>query len=221
MARLLRVTRLDPRFDVSRPSRLCRRVRDSRAGCCKGGMVMRDETLATHQADEADVRALVRQLEDSWNANDGHGYASAFTVDCDYIVFDGTYLKGRLANADHHDALFRSVLRDTRLAFENVTVRFVAPTVAIMHGYGSVMMPWQATVVSRRRSVQTYVVVREDDAWRITAFQNSRVRPLAVPRGWALRLLLLFIRLRTAVATPPTTRTSTPGVRVSGCLESS
>jgi uncharacterized protein (TIGR02246 family) len=161
---------------------------------------MREAPLDTRQADETAIRALVRHLEDSWNANDGHRYAAAFTEDCDYIAFDGTYLKGRQANAAHHQALFESVLRQTRLTFENVTVRFVAPTVAIMHGYGSVLMPWQATVTPRRLSLQTYVIVREGDTWRIAAFQNSRVRPLAVPKGVALRLLLWFFRARTALA---------------------
>lgn len=161
---------------------------------------MGEYPLDTRLADEAAIRALVQHLEDSWNANDGHRYAAAFTEDCDYVAFDGTYLKGRRANADHHQALFESVLRDTRLTFENVTIRFVAPTVAIMHGYGSVMMPWQATVTPSRRSLQTYVVVREGDTWRIAAFQNSRVRPMAAPKGLALRMLLLFFRVRTALA---------------------
>jgi uncharacterized protein (TIGR02246 family) len=155
--------------------------------------------FATHD-DETTVRALTTHLEHSWNANDGFQYASVFTEDSDYIAFDGTHLKGRRANAEHHDRLFRSVLAGSRLMFDGVTVRFLAPTVALMHGDGSVMMPWQATIAPSRRSRQTYVVVKESDTWRIAAFQNVRVRPLAVPRGLGLRVLLAFFRLRTAVA---------------------
>ncbi len=156
-------------------------------------------SIATRHEEE--VRALVRHLEDTWNRNDGLSYAALFTGDCDYIAFDGTYLKGREANAEHHQRLFDSVLRGSRLKFTRVAVRFLSPDVALMHGDGSVMMPWQSTVVPARRSLQTYVVVKEEDGWRIAAFQNVRVRPLRMPRGIALNILLTLFRLRTALST--------------------
>lgn len=155
-------------------------------------------TVAPH-VDEPSVRALVPHLEAAWNRNDGAAYASVFTDDCDYIAFDGTHLRGREANAEHHARLFASVLHGSTLRYDNVVVRFLAPTVAVMHANGSVLMPWQTTVSPRRRSLQTYVVVNTGSAWRIAAFQNVRVRPLVVPRGFALKVLLGFFRLRTAL----------------------
>jgi uncharacterized protein (TIGR02246 family) len=149
-------------------------------------------------ADERRIRDLTQQLAEAWNRNDGAAYAAAFTEDCDYVAFDGTHLRGREQNARHHDRLFDGVLRGTRLVYEDVSVRFLTPDVAVMHGYGSVLMPWQSTVPRSRRSIQTYVVVKQDGAWRIAAFHNTRVRPL--PTGFVLRLITLMIRARAAVS---------------------
>lgn len=161
---------------------------------------MQQEHAPVDPSHEHAVRELVRHLEDSWNRNDGAAYASVFMDDSDYIAFDGTHLKGHGANAEHHQRLFDSVLRGSRLKFEHVKVRFLTATVALMHGDGAVLMPWHSEIVPRRRSLQTFVVVKEEDVWRIAAFHNVRVRPLSLPRGLALRLILAFFRLRTVLA---------------------
>lgn len=61
-------------------------------------------------------------------------------------------------------------------------------------------MPWQSAAARRRRSLQTYVVVRNDDGWRIAAFQSVAVRPLRIRRGLALRLRRALVKLRTVLA---------------------
>lgn len=154
----------------------------------------------TEPLDEQAIRALTRYLEEAWNRGDGFSYAALFTEDCDYIAFDGAHLTGRPANAKHHDILFDSVLYGSRLRLTGVTVRFITSELALMHADGSVSMPWQSPDAPKRRSLHTYVVVRNDDGWRIAAFQSARVRPLSVPRGFALKLLRGFVRLRTLFA---------------------
>jgi len=150
--------------------------------------------------EERAIRDLPRHLAESWNRHDGTAYAAVFTEDSDYIAFDGTHLKGRKQNADHHQRIFDTVLRGTRLVYENVSVRFLTPDVAVMHGEGSVLMPWHATVTAGRRSIQTYVVVRQGGVWRIAAFQNARVRPMRLPKGFTLKLIMLMFRLRIALS---------------------
>lgn len=166
------------------------------------------QTAAQDGADAQAIRDLTQQLAEAWNRHDGEAYAALFTEDCDYITFDGNHLKGRQQNARHHQRAFDTVLRGTRLLFEgDPAVRFLAPDVAVMHGMGSVLMPWHRAVAPHRRSLQTYVVVRRQGVWRIAAFHNTRVRPLHLPQGLALRLILLAMRLRTALAGGPAMRT--------------
>jgi uncharacterized protein (TIGR02246 family) len=153
-----------------------------------------------HAADEEAIVGLTRHLADTWTRHDAEAYASVFTPDSDYIAFDGTHLKGREANARHHARLFDSVLRGSRMVYENVAVRFLTADVAVMHGMGTVLLPWQREVTPGRRSLQTYVVVRQEGAWRIAAFHNVRVRPMRLPTGVGLRLVVLAMRARAALA---------------------
>src|SRR5690606_28630403 len=136
----------------------------------------------------------------AWNRGDAFSYAALFAADCDYVAFDGTRLSGRAANAKHHEQLFDSVLYGSRLTLAGVTVRFITSDLALMHADASVSMPWESADAPRRRSLHTYVVVRNDDGWRIAAFQAVRIRPLSVPTGLWLRLLRMLIRIRTALA---------------------
>jgi uncharacterized protein (TIGR02246 family) len=152
-------------------------------------------------ADTAALAGLVRAMAEAWDRGDGAGYARLFAEDSDYVAFDGMHLRGRQANADHHQRLFDTVLRGTRLVFEGEpVVRFLAPDVAVLHTMGSVVMPWQRGVTARRRSNQTMVAVREADGWRVAAFHNTRYRPTPLPTGAMLRPILAIMRLRTRFA---------------------
>ena len=110
------------------------------------------------------------------------------------------------AEARHHQALFDTVLYGSRLVFEGApAVRLLGQDVALMHAFGSVLLPWQDAVTPKRRSNQTYVVVRGAEGWRITAFHNTRYRPMGLPSGFALRAILLAIRLCTMLSDRPGT----------------
>lgn len=162
---------------------------------------------------------LVGRLTAAWNAGDGAAYGGHFTNDCDYIAFDGTHLRGREQNISLHQRLYDTVLRGSRLEFEDdIDVRLLADGVALVHAKGSVRMPWQATLPAERRSIQTYVMVRQPDAWRVAVFHNTRIRPMTLPGGWALRVVLAAMRLRTALAGQSigagTSATNGPSARV-------
>jgi uncharacterized protein (TIGR02246 family) len=141
---------------------------------------------------------LTQWMSEAWDAGDAVTYGELFTADCDYVAFDGTHLKGRDENVRHHQALFDTVLKDSRLFFEGVPqIRFLSRAVALMHAWGSVLLPWQSHVTPKRHSIQTYVLVRErDGCWRVTAFHNTRYRPLKVPRGWRLAMVMFLMRTR-------------------------
>lgn len=149
--------------------------------------------------DEAAVRAHVLRTWDAWNRNDARAYAALFAADVDYVAFDGTCLRGRAANEASHAALFATVLRATRLRGEVEDVRFVTPDVAVAHALGGAVWPWQRGMPRDRLSRQTYVLVRVDDGWTITAFHNTRVQPAPAPGSLGFRLFSWFIGLRLAL----------------------
>jgi uncharacterized protein (TIGR02246 family) len=132
-------------------------------------------------ADDAEIRQLFDDLLDAWTRGDAIAYGETFTADVDYIPYDGSRSTGRDEVVESHDQLFRGVLRGSALVGEIETIRYLRPDVAIVHTFGSVLMPWRTSLPERRLSRQTIVAVRGDDGWRFTAFHNARVRPRQVP----------------------------------------
>jgi uncharacterized protein (TIGR02246 family) len=137
--------------------------------------------------DEPAISALLQALVDAWGRGDGEAFGALFTEDADYVAFNGYHMKGRRQIAAVHQQLFDTVLKGTRLGGGDTTqsvttLRFLAPDVALFHSSGGVRWPGQEQAPAEQNSVQTFVLVKQDDQWRITAFQNTRVQPFP-PQG--------------------------------------
>lgn len=130
-------------------------------------------------ADEAAIRALSRQLEDAWARGDADAFVAAFTEDADYVVFDGTHLRGRQEIADAHVPLWNSILKGSTLVGVSSSIQFLSADVALVHSKGAVLKRGEKKPSKRSLSVQTLVAVRQGDTWRFASFQNTRYRPFA------------------------------------------
>jgi uncharacterized protein (TIGR02246 family) len=128
--------------------------------------------------DETAIRSLLTRLYDAWAHGDGTAYAQCFAERSDYITFNGMHLRGRTENATLHSALFRSVLKGTKLSAEIQSIELLSSGIALVHTAGS----------GRKKSYQTYVFMKQDEDWLIRAFQNTRVQPLSIwITRWAQR----------------------------------
>jgi uncharacterized protein (TIGR02246 family) len=145
--------------------------------------------------DEREIRALVDRMFDSWARGDAAAYHADFTDDADYVSFDGSR-RGKADSIASHENLFRTVLYGSRLTGQVESIRFVTPDVAVVHLTGSVVEGWRQQMRRRRLSRQTLVVVRRDGRWQVTAFHNTRVRPLSTS-GPMVELGGRFVRWRT------------------------
>lgn len=135
--------------------------------------------LGGNASDEAAVRALYRRLMAAWNKGSGDGYAATFTENGVLVGFDGTALNGRQEIVSFHQPLFDKWLKGTRLVGEVMNVRFLTPNIAVMHAIGSTIMRGKSKPDPARDSIQTFVAVREHGEWKLAAFQNTRLRPMA------------------------------------------
>ncbi len=132
----------------------------------------------THiEADEAAVRALFAQVLDGWNQGNGASFAAPFTDSADFIAFDGTQLTSREQIATVHQELFDKWLKGSRLTGD-ARVRFLSPDVALLTARGGTVMHGKTEPAPERDSIQTLTAVRQDDGWRLTSFQNTRIRPI-------------------------------------------
>lgn len=130
--------------------------------------------------EEAPVRALYAQLMDGWNKGSAEAFAAPFAEEGHLVAFDGTRFKGREEIVAFHQPLFDKWLRGTRLVGRVESVRFLSPHVALMHAVGGTVMRGRSRPSPERDSIQTLVAVKkEDGAWRLVAFQNTRVRPIS------------------------------------------
>lgn len=134
--------------------------------------------------DEAAVRVAFDRLAESWNRGDGAAYGRLFTEDGDYVVFDGTHLKGAQEIGSSHQRLFESWLKGSRLLGRIEDLRFLGPEVALLHATGAVLQAGQSEPSPEAASIQTMVAVRRDDGeWCFAAFQNTRVQQRPPERG--------------------------------------
>ena len=146
--------------------------------------------LVMGQADDpGDARAIRSAMEDQWASwNQGHMVRdSDFTPDCDYVTFDGTQLHGLEENRRLHDGFGKGVLRGSELSGRVRRIRFITPEVAVVHSTGNLKLRFHRRPKPNRESVQTTVMRKTADGWRIEAFQNTRVRrygPLARLAVW-------------------------------------
>ena len=137
---------------------------------------------------EKDRRAVVDllgELTAAWNAGDASAYAALFTVDAEYVAFNGSRMAGREGIEQVHRFLFEGPLKGSRLGTEGTTddatdgsglvsLRLVRPDVAIAVSEGGTTLADAEAPSPDRDSIITTVCVREADRWRIATFQNTR-----------------------------------------------
>ena len=142
--------------------------------------------IDSHVADETPVRALYQELMDGWNKGSSEAFAAPFAEDGHLVAFDGTHFEGRREIASFHQPLFDKWLKGTRLVGQVKSVRFLTSDVALMHVVGSTIMRGQSKPSPVRDSIQTLVATRKSGEWKLTAFQNTRLRPMSRSFGAVL-----------------------------------
>lgn len=122
--------------------------------------------------DEIEVRALYRQMLDSWNKRSADGFAALFTHDGNVVGFDGSMMDGPAEIesvlgqifANHPTAAYVAKVR---------SVRFLAPDVAVLRAVAGMVPPGQPDLNPAVNAVQTVVAAKDDDRWRIVLLQNT------------------------------------------------
>ena len=140
-------------------------------------------------SDEQAIGTLYSEMMDAWSRGSGADFASAMTPDVEFVGFDGTWFHGKEDVAAAHQALFDTHLKRTRLIGSVVKIRFLSPDVAIVYARGNTIMRGRSKPDPARDSLQTLVVVRQDGTWRMTSFQNTRIRVM----GRSLPSFLLWL----------------------------
>ena len=132
-------------------------------------------------ADRDALSALVRRLQDAWNAADGDAFAADFTEDADFVNVRGEHHRGRAAIAAGHSAIFRTVYAGSTNAYTVEAVRALRPDVALVH-VRSVLDTPGGPLAGRHSARVSMVLTRDGGGWRIASFHNTLEAPPAPPR---------------------------------------
>jgi uncharacterized protein (TIGR02246 family) len=132
------------------------------------------QTPPSDAADEDAIRAIHQQMIDAWNASNGETFAAPFTDDADFVVFEGTNLKGREEIATFTQHIFDTVVKGSRLEGEVKFVRFLGPELAVMHSVVRTILPGQTEASPGRDSMQLTVMMKRDGEWRGEGLMNAR-----------------------------------------------
>lgn len=123
----------------------------------------------------AEICAAIDELGRAWADHDADAYGAVFTDDATYVTFAGTYYSGREDIVRSHAALYDGPLEGTRLTDSFLELRILTDDVALLTTRGDT---YDDEAPDQPSKVQTYTFVREDDAWRIAAFQNTQRKPV-------------------------------------------
>ena len=135
---------------------------------------MQSQTTAQTAADEDALRAIHLRMIDAWNASDSEAFAASFTDDADFIVFEGTHLKGRQEITQFHQRIFDTVLKGSRLEGEVKFVRLLSPVFALLHSAVRLTLSGRTEATPSRDFMQLIVVTKRDGEWRSEALMNAR-----------------------------------------------
>jgi uncharacterized protein (TIGR02246 family) len=129
-----------------------------------------------HAADVAAIRRVIADIEAGFNANDAELAVAHFTDDATSVDVAGLLVAGRDALLDAHRTGLAGPLHDQHVRYELGEVTFLRPDVAIAHKRATAVDGDGAPLDVGHAMIALYVLVREEDRWRVAARQSTLVR---------------------------------------------
>ena len=127
--------------------------------------------------EEAAIRAVIAATTEMFNRHDGKGFVRYYTPDADLVTVRGEVMKGTAEIEAGLDRIFQTRAAGATLREIDASIRFLGPGVALAHvtnelsglvGPGGERLP-----AHRERSVRVFV--KTEEAWKVTAFHNTRL----------------------------------------------
>lgn len=116
------------------------------------------------------------RLVAAWSKNDADGVADQFAED-GVLILPGDVLKrGREEIRSFMAAAYAGPFKGTGVTGQPVDVRFVGEDVALLRTHGGILAPGESEIAPELAVRSTWVLVKDDDEWKLAGYQNS-------PRG--------------------------------------
>jgi uncharacterized protein (TIGR02246 family) len=121
--------------------------------------------------DERDVRAVLDAVYAAWADNDADAFVAPYASDAT-AVHSGTVMEDRDAIRLTMAAVFAGPLEGSRGIHDVQSIRFIGADAAIVLSKGAVVFAGQAEPAQESRTLDGWVLSKQDGAWRVEAFHN-------------------------------------------------
>jgi uncharacterized protein (TIGR02246 family) len=128
------------------------------------------------EIDRSEIEAVVTELQRAQRAEDVDGFVALFHPDAVWVTAHGRRLVGRDAIAAFTAQVLPGAMQDSAAVYEVEHVVEVRPDVAVVAVRQRPVTLDGAPIVDQAEGRPTYVLARDDGAWRIVAGQNTQVR---------------------------------------------
>ena len=119
---------------------------------------------------------LIGRLERAWNEASGWAFGEPFTADADFVDIRGEYHRGQEAIAAGHQAIFDSIYKGSSANYKLIQARELSDDVILAHATALLKVS-SGLLAGEHNAVQSLVLVREGDEWKIAGFHNTLVAP--------------------------------------------
>lgn len=129
-----------------------------------------------NNSDKDAIYAIVRDMEQGWNTNNGETFARGFAPTHDYIVVNGIYLsnQSKERNAMAHQGLFDSVYKTTDLRLIVDKMTSIREDLVLLHVFGATYEQ-NTPVPENPKVIITMLVEKKNNDWNIISFHNSDI----------------------------------------------
>ena len=125
---------------------------------------------ATTREEDA-VAATLDEVYAAWAAGDADAFVAPYSEHAT-AVLPGSYLRDRSAIRATMAEVFAGPLRGSTGVHQVQSIRFPTAEVAIVVSKGGIQFAGQASPAPETRSVDTWVLFRQDGGWRVEAFHS-------------------------------------------------
>ena len=133
-------------------------------------------TTAEHNTEEAAIAGVPQRIVAAWANHDADAFASVFTED-GTLILPGVYRKGYDDIRKFMNEAFKGPYRGTQVTGAPLDLHRHKDT-AVIVTRGGVLFPGDSEVTAERAIYATWVVVKDNGEWLLTAYQNG---PVNVP----------------------------------------
>ena len=122
--------------------------------------------------DEQKVRALYKDLLDSWNNNSVSSFAKLFAFNGNTIGFDGSQMNGQKQIEEELSRIFSNHKVSSYVGIVR-EVRSLSATVYLLRAVAGMIPPGKSEINPKVNAIQTLIAEKLSDQFQIVIFQNT------------------------------------------------